>query len=52
MTLTMKQAHEFGQTVTLYRVVTEDGSNGTLWHSTEAKAWAAWQRLAPLKGWA
>jgi hypothetical protein len=42
-----KQASEFGRTVTLYRATTDDGSKGTLWHSTEAKAVGHFER----KGW-
>ena len=47
MTIQTKQAVEFGQRVTLYRAVTDDGSKGTLWHSSQAKAVAHFER----RGW-
>ena len=46
MTIETKQAVEFGQNVTLYRVVTVDGKS-TLWHSTVEKAVAVAER----RGW-
>ena len=49
-TLLTKQATEFGQNVTLYRIANEKGQ-GTLWHRDADKAWEHWNRLAPLKGW-
>jgi hypothetical protein len=32
VTIQTKQAVEFGSNVTLYRAVTDDGKQGTLWH--------------------
>ena len=51
MTIQTKQAEEFGKLVTLYRATTDDGTKGTLWHSTEDKAVSHFERLAPIKGW-
>jgi hypothetical protein len=44
MEIKTKQVTEFGQSVTLYRVVNTETGKGTLWHSTEERALAHYQR--------
>lgn len=43
VTIETKQAVEFGNEITLYRVIADDGWS-TLWHSTLAKAIKAYAR--------
>ena len=38
-----KTAVEFGQTVTLYRIVGENGK-GTCWYASLDRAWKVWNR--------
>jgi hypothetical protein len=47
VTIQTKQAVEFGRTVTLYRATTDDGTKETLWHSSQDKAVAHFER----RGW-
>ncbi len=44
-----KQAVEFGKTVTLYRVYDPITGKGTLWHSSQERAWKHFERLIGLR---